>query len=91
MAREARNKGFATRAVVLVSVWAFDALHLNRLSLTTIVGNTASDKVAAKAGFRQIELVKDQRSEPNVDVTEGRGPLENTGRRSACCSIPCVS
>lgn len=70
MAREARDKGFATRAVVLVSAWAFDALHLRRLLLTTIVGNTASDKVAAKAGFRQTELVKDQGvGSRTVDVT----------------------
>ncbi len=75
MAREARNKGFATRAVVLVSAWAFDALHLQRLSLTTIVGNTASDKVAAKAGFRQIELVKDQEvGSRTVDVTRWERP-----------------
>ena len=60
MAREARNKGFATRAVVLVSAWAFDALHLERLRLTTIEGNIASEKVAAKAGFRQMGLVNDE-------------------------------
>lgn len=75
MAREARNKGFATRAVVLVSAWAFDDLHLERLWLTTIVGNTASEKVAAKAGFRQIELVKDQEiGSRTVDVIRWERP-----------------
>lgn len=75
MAREARNKGFAARAVVLVSAWAFDALHLERLCLTTIVGNTASEKVATKAGFRQIELVKDQEiGSRTVDVIRWERP-----------------
>jgi RimJ/RimL family protein N-acetyltransferase len=75
MAREARNKGFATRAVILVSAWAFDALHLDRLWLTTIEGNTASEKVAAKAGFRQIELVKDEEvGSRTVDVIRWERP-----------------
>jgi RimJ/RimL family protein N-acetyltransferase len=75
MAREARNKGFATRAVVLVSAWAFDALHLERLWLTTIVGNTPSEKVAAKADFRQIELIKDEEvGTRTVDVIRWERP-----------------
>ena len=75
MAREARNKGFATRAVVLVSAWAFDALQLERLRLTTIVGNSASEKVATKADFRQIELVKDEEvGSRTVDVIRWERP-----------------
>ncbi len=70
MARESRDRGFATHAVMLVSEWAFGALRLDRLSLTTIVGNTASDRVATKAGFRQIELLKDQEiGSRTVDAT----------------------
>ena len=70
MAREARNMGSATRAVVLVSDWAFSALRLERLTLTTIVGNAASDRVATKAGFRQVDLLEGQEvGRRTVDVT----------------------
>jgi RimJ/RimL family protein N-acetyltransferase len=60
MARGARNKGFATHAVVLVSDWALSVLRLERLTLTTIVGNAASDRVAMKAGFRRVDRLEGQ-------------------------------
>lgn len=52
LAPEARGRGVATRSVVLVRDWAFDALRLPRLWLTVIDGNTASTRVALAAGFR---------------------------------------
>lgn len=52
LAPAARGRGVATRSVVLLSEWAFDTLHLGRLWLTVIDGNTASVRVAERAGFR---------------------------------------
>jgi RimJ/RimL family protein N-acetyltransferase len=51
VAPEARRRGYATRAVRLVSTWAFTDPGLVRLELHTLVGIEASAAVAAKAGF----------------------------------------
>ena len=47
-----RGRGFTTRALRLVSAWAFEVAGLARLELGHKVGNVASGKAAAKAGFR---------------------------------------
>ncbi|MCU0483112.1 MAG: GNAT family N-acetyltransferase [Chloroflexi bacterium] len=47
----ARRRGFATRAVRLVSTWAFSDRNLVRLELHALAGNEASCAVARKAGF----------------------------------------
>ena len=47
----ARRRGYATRAVRLVSTWAFADPTLVRLELHTMLGNEASGAVAVKAGF----------------------------------------
>lgn len=51
VAPEARRRGYATRALRLVSTWAFRDPDLVRLELHTLLGNEASGAVAAKAGF----------------------------------------
>jgi RimJ/RimL family protein N-acetyltransferase len=51
VAPEARRRGYATRAVRLVSAWAFADPALVRLELHTLAGNVASAAVAARAGF----------------------------------------
>jgi RimJ/RimL family protein N-acetyltransferase len=48
---EARGKGLATRAVTLVSVWAFRDLGLAQLSLVTDRENPRSQRVAERSGF----------------------------------------
>jgi RimJ/RimL family protein N-acetyltransferase len=48
----ARGGGIAVRAVREASRWALDGLDLHRLSLGHSVANTASRRVADKAGFR---------------------------------------
>jgi RimJ/RimL family protein N-acetyltransferase len=64
VAREARGRGVATRAVVLVGAWLFEALGLARLQIHTETENAASQRVAERAGFRRegvlrsYELVK---------------------------------
>jgi len=45
-----RSRGFATRALELISAWA-EALGFARLQLTILPGNEPSARVAAKAGY----------------------------------------
>ncbi|GAB3888335.1 precorrin-6A synthase (deacetylating) [Terrabacter terrigena] len=47
-----RGRGFTTRALRLVSRWAFESAGLAVLELGHKAGNVASGKVAARAGFR---------------------------------------
>ncbi len=49
----ARNKGIATRALGLLVGWAFNGLGVRELSLLTMVGNRASERVAEKVGFQE--------------------------------------
>ena len=51
LAREARGRGAATRAVRLVAGWAAHELGLRRLEILTHGGNAASARVAERAGF----------------------------------------
>ena len=52
LAPSARGRGLATRAVGLITAWAFADPALVRLELMTLVGNDASGRVARRAGFR---------------------------------------
>ena len=47
-----RGRGIAARAVDAVCTWAFAALQLDRVQLFHAVENTASERVAVKAGFQ---------------------------------------
>jgi RimJ/RimL family protein N-acetyltransferase len=47
----ARGRGTAPQAVAALSRWALDDLGLHRLDLQHAVANTASCRVAAKAGY----------------------------------------
>lgn len=51
-----RGRGLATRSVRLVADWAFGRVGIARLELGTAVSNTASRRVAIRAGF-QLEGV----------------------------------
>ncbi|HEY7257698.1 MAG TPA: GNAT family protein [Gaiellales bacterium] len=53
---EGRGRGRATRAVRLVSIWAFRQLTVARLQLWTEPANTASQAVAERSGY-QLEGV----------------------------------
>lgn len=48
-----RGRGYTTRALRLVSRWAFERTALVRLELGTAVGNVASQRAAERAGFRR--------------------------------------
>jgi RimJ/RimL family protein N-acetyltransferase len=53
LAAGARGRGVATRALRLISRWAFDRIGLDEIRLWTHVGNLASRKVAERAGFHR--------------------------------------
>lgn len=52
IAPEERGRGYATRALRLITRWGFEQLGIERLALWTLPGNAASQRVAEKAGFR---------------------------------------
>jgi RimJ/RimL family protein N-acetyltransferase/nitrite reductase/ring-hydroxylating ferredoxin subunit len=58
VAPEARRRGIATRAVRLLSRWAFERLGTQRLGLWALPGNVASQAVAEKTGFRFEGMVR---------------------------------
>jgi RimJ/RimL family protein N-acetyltransferase len=65
-APEMRGRGYTPRALTLLARWAFDELRLPRLQLGTLPGNTASERVAEKAGFSREGILRsylDQRGE----------------------------
>lgn len=54
----ARERGVATEALKLLSVWAVGSLGLGRLDLYAEPENEASHRVAERAGFERGELVR---------------------------------
>ncbi len=58
LAPEARGQGHATRAVRLVCEWGFRTLGLERVTLHAATGNTASQRVAERAGFTREALLR---------------------------------
>jgi RimJ/RimL family protein N-acetyltransferase len=63
IAREARRRRVATRAVRLLSEWAFAELELERIELLAEPGNTASQRVAEAAGFTRERLLPAHRQQ----------------------------
>jgi RimJ/RimL family protein N-acetyltransferase/nitrite reductase/ring-hydroxylating ferredoxin subunit len=58
VAPQARRRGVASRAVRLLSRWAFDRFGTQRLALWTLPGNVASQAVAESNGFRYEGMVR---------------------------------
>ncbi len=56
--REARGRGIAPRAVRLLSEWGLRERGVARISLMTEPANTASQRVAEKAGYRREGLLR---------------------------------
>ena len=54
LAADARGRGVATRAVELITGWAFETLGLERVELRIHTDNHASQAVAARAGFAPV-------------------------------------
>jgi ribosomal-protein-alanine N-acetyltransferase len=55
---EARGKGLATRAVRLISRWAFRDLGLARVQLLTEPSNHESQRVAERSGFQREGILR---------------------------------
>ena len=51
VAKEARGRGVATRALILVAGWVFENSEVGRFQLRADTENVASRRVAEKAGF----------------------------------------
>jgi RimJ/RimL family protein N-acetyltransferase len=80
---DARGRGLATRALVLVSRWGL-ARGFRRLQLHADVENPSSHRVAEKAGFRREGLLRswiehDGRECDHVLFALVRGDLVHTG------------
>jgi RimJ/RimL family protein N-acetyltransferase len=60
--REARGRGAATRAVRLVADWVLGDLGCERLELRADARNTASLRVAEKAGFTREGILRSARA-----------------------------
>lgn len=58
LAREARGRGHATRAVRLISAWGFVALELERIDLLAATGNRPSQAVAERSGFTREAVLR---------------------------------
>ena len=58
VARGARGRGIATRAVRLLAPWALRELGLARLALLADVDNRASQRVAEQAGFTREGILR---------------------------------
>jgi RimJ/RimL family protein N-acetyltransferase len=53
LARDARGRGYMTRAVRLLAAWVFDGLRFARLELRTDPDNAASQRTAERCGFHK--------------------------------------
>lgn len=51
LAPEARNRGYATRAVALLTTWGFESGRLDRIEAWVEPGNSASVRILSKCGF----------------------------------------
>jgi RimJ/RimL family protein N-acetyltransferase len=63
--RDARGKGYATRAVQLAVRWAFES-GAERIQLRADAQNTASIAVAERAGFRREGVIRSSRYNPRI-------------------------
>jgi ribosomal-protein-alanine N-acetyltransferase len=67
---EARGRGLGTRAVRLLTGWAFDTLGFERVEMTTTPDNTATRRLAAALGFAEEGVMRERNLERGrrVDV-----------------------
>ena len=62
----ARGRGVTTRAVRLLATWAAEEFELRRVELVIAVENTASNRVAEKAGFTHEGTLRQYRESKGV-------------------------
>lgn len=68
IAATARGQGLATRALELLSAWAFETLALARLELLTQPRNEPSQRVAEHAGYQREGLLRSYREQKGERV-----------------------
>jgi RimJ/RimL family protein N-acetyltransferase len=64
-AREARGRGYTTRALRVVSRFAIEELRFGRLELITDPDNHPSQRVAEKVGFRREGVLRSHLLHPD--------------------------
>jgi len=52
------NKGYMSEAITEIITYGFDMLSVNRIEAEVIPGNSASERVLSKLGFRQEGLLR---------------------------------
>jgi RimJ/RimL family protein N-acetyltransferase len=57
-----RRRGVATAALTLVTHWGFESLGLESITLATMLGNVASERVAQNAGFTLVGETSEYRT-----------------------------
>jgi RimJ/RimL family protein N-acetyltransferase len=65
-----RNRGIATAAAVLVSGWCLEELAASRVELRISPSNLASQRVAAKAGFSRVGIVRSHIAATGMDYED---------------------
>jgi RimJ/RimL family protein N-acetyltransferase len=58
LAREARGRGHATRALRLIAAFGFQSLGLERIDLFAATGNPGSQRVAERGGFTREAVLR---------------------------------
>jgi RimJ/RimL family protein N-acetyltransferase len=81
VAREARSRGVASRAVVLLGGWLFESLELARLQIHTETENLASQRVAERAGFTREGVLR------SYELINGR-PIDVVMFSALPCDLP---
>jgi RimJ/RimL family protein N-acetyltransferase len=62
----ARGRGVMTRAVRLLAQWSFGEFELRRIEIIVAVDNTASNRVAEKAGFTNEGVLRQYRENKGI-------------------------
>jgi RimJ/RimL family protein N-acetyltransferase len=70
VAGEARGRGLCTRALRVLSRWALEELHLQRLELVTDPENIPSQRVAEKVGFQREGVLRSHLRHPDGRIRD---------------------
>src|SRR5204863_4298322 len=66
VASSARGRGIATRALRLLTDWAFADLPLERIELQIDVDNPASEVVAERCGYKREGILRSKYVKPDL-------------------------
>ena len=69
VAAPSRGKGVATAALRAITDWGFESLDLSLVTLLTLVGNVASERVAEHARFEKVGEMRDYRHAHSPDTS----------------------